>query len=156
MKKILFGLLPIVLLTGCVPKSDLDKARADLEAAKAQNRQLSEELATTKTMLEQSEAEVAELNPLAAKARQIPIRCRFARPEGAGLRLMVRNLSRTPLKLDIGVNAADKPQAFSPTIEPGRFYLLPADLPPGVSIDVVCSGYDTMTLKAPGKAPPKP
>ena len=164
-KKILILLLPVLLL-GCVPKSELEKTQSDLADAQAKIATLEktqsdladaevkiatlqQENETTKSFLEQAEAEVAELKPLAAKARTLPITCVQVKPVlSSGYALNIRNQARTPLRLDVTWTANGRPNTQNFVVDGGQFHTI-TGLVPGDTLTIASEDFDpkTVTIK---------
>jgi hypothetical protein len=155
-KKILILLLPVLLL-GCVPKSELEKTQSDLADAQAkiavlqqENATLQQENEATKSFLEQAEAEVAELKPLAAKARTLPIRWGVTKGIlASGYVLIIHNETITPIRLDVTWTANGRTKPLPSFVLDGvQYHRLPG-LAPGDTLTIESEGFDPMTLTIP-------
>ena len=126
------SLLP-TMLTGCVRKSEYQKSQAELAAAQAKIKTL--------------EAELAQLRPLAAKARQLPISTTINRHAiNAGYNLLITNESRAPLRLAIIVTANGRAKNFSLVVDGGKFAPVPG-LAPHDTVTIGSEGYDSQTIE---------
>jgi hypothetical protein len=105
--------------------------------------ELQGQVSSLTTQLEDSEKQIAELQPLAQKARTLPITFRIDRHAlGAGYTLFTFNRARESLRFTFTVNGNRK---FNTVIDGGRLWMLKG-LATGDSVEVVSDGYDPKTV----------
>jgi hypothetical protein len=107
--------------------------------------ELKSEYAQMKAQHEQDQLKIAELQPLADKARQMPITAKFQKMKDGTSAFALANTSRKTLNLQVTVTRTGKAQTFSPVIEPGKMWLLNGLLL-GEEVDVACEGYESQQL----------
>jgi hypothetical protein len=107
--------------------------------------ELKSEYAQMKAQHEQDQLKIAELQPLADKARQMPITAKFQKMKDGTSAFAVANTSHKTLNLQVTVTRTGKAQTFSPAIEPGKMWLLNGLLL-GEEVDVSCEGYEAQQL----------
>jgi hypothetical protein len=103
------------------------------------------EASQAKAQLAQDELKIAELQPLADKARQMPIVTKFQKMKDGTFAFAVANNSHKTLNLKVNVTRTSKAQTFSPAVEPGKMWLLNG-LILGEEVGVACEGYETQQL----------
>ena len=106
----------------------------------------SEEIVALQGQVEDAEKQIANLQPLAQKARQLPIATRINRhAANAGNNLVIFNRARDSLRLNIAINAGGRVKNVIPVVDGGRMYLI-RSLAPGDSVAISADGYDTTTV----------
>jgi hypothetical protein len=149
MKNSILPLLLAIALAGCAPKSELAKANSDLAAAQEKIKTLEQDLADTRSSLEQAEGEISSLQPLAAKARQLPVRTRIHHVgQGSAYNLVIRNESRTAMRLFVVVTADSHAKTYNSVVEAGKIWVFPR-LAVGDVIEIASEGYDTTKITVP-------
>ena len=139
MKKYIALMLLPLLFMGCVRKSEYEKSQSDL--AKCQS-----DLAAAQEKIKALEAELAQLKPLAAKARQLPIATSINKHAiNAGYNLMISNESRTPLRLAIVVTANGHAKNSSVVVDGGKSHMI-TGLAPHDTVTIGSEGYDPVTI----------
>jgi Tfp pilus assembly protein PilO len=113
--------------------------KSQLQQSKTESEQLQSQLA-------QDESQIAQLQPLANKARQMPIKTQFLKPHGHGYTLVIRNISTTSLRVEVTVTALNK--SLAEVIDGGRTWFVPG-LASGDQIEIVSDGYDSIKLTVP-------
>lgn len=105
--------------------------------------QSQEVVASLTSQLESSEKQIAELQPLAEKARQLPIVVRIDRHAiNAGYNLFTFNRSRDSLRFHFTVNGG---RQFNAVIDGGKFWVLKG-LANGDTVQIDSDGYDAKTV----------
>jgi septal ring factor EnvC (AmiA/AmiB activator) len=113
--------------------------RKELDASKAQTADLQAQLA-------KAQDDVAKLQPLASKARAMPVAATFKKAFwGGGFTLQVRNQNPAPLKVSIAVAGSEKTPPNSATIESGSTYEV-ENLTAGANVVITSDGYDPLNL----------
>lgn len=149
MKKSIFPFFLAIVLAGCVPKSELAKANGDLAASEEKIKTLEQDLASTRAALEQAEGEISTLQPLAAKARQLPVRTRLIHVgQGSAYNLVIRNESRVAMRLFVVVNGDNHSKTYNSVVEGGRIWVFPR-LVAGDSVEIASEGFDTTKVSVP-------
>jgi hypothetical protein len=106
----------------------------------------SEEISALQSQVEDSEKQIAQLQPLAEKARQLPIVTRINRhAANSGYNMIIINRSRDSLRLNIAVTAGGKVKNFIPVVDGNHFFMV-RSLAPGDSVAIGADGYDTTTV----------
>lgn len=113
--------------------------KSQLQQSKAESEQLQSQLA-------QDESQIAQLQPLANRARQMPIKTQFLKPHGNGYTLTIHNISTTSLRVEVTVTALNK--SLAQVINGGRIWFVHG-LASGDQIEIVSDGYDSMKLTVP-------
>jgi hypothetical protein len=107
---------------------------------------LQQENESTEAFLEQAEAEVAALKPLADKARTLPITVRKTKAVlTSGYVLSIYNQARMPLRLDVTWTANGRTNAQTFVIDGGQTHRL-IGLAPGDSLKIASEDFDPMTV----------
>ena len=105
--------------------------------------QSQETVAGLTSQLEDSQKEISELQPLADKARTLPVRLSINRHAlNAGYNVLAFNLSRQSLRFEFTVNGS---KHFNTVIDGGRFFIVKA-LASGDMLTVASDGYDPKTV----------
>jgi len=121
----------------------LTQTQAQITSLTADNTEAKENAAALTSQLEDSQKQIAELQPLAEKARTLPIRLTINQhAANAGYNVLAFNLSRSSLRFVFTVNGARKINAV---IDGGHFYIL-RGLASGDTLAVDSRGYDTKTV----------
>jgi len=114
----------------------INKANSQLAAA-------NEQTASLTSQLEDAQKEIAELQPLANKARTLPVTFRIDHHAlSAGYTLYTFNRSRESLRFHIAVNGG---RTFNPVIDGGKLWML-RGLASGDKVEVSSDGYDPRTI----------
>lgn len=143
MKKYILLLLIPLLFAGCVRKSELDKANLELAKANSTVSQLNAKLDQANVKISALEAEIARLKPLAEEARELPVKTKIIKTTfGSGYTLLVYNLARISLRLEISENGNS---IGSRVIDGGRELPLPR-LAFGDKVVISSNGYDPLTV----------
>ena len=105
--------------------------------------QVAEDNAALTTQLEDSQKQISELQPLAEKARTLPVRLTINRHAlNAGYNVLAFNLSRSSLRFQFTVNGT---RHIAAVIDGGRFFIVKG-LASGDTLAVDSEGYDTKTV----------
>jgi uncharacterized membrane protein YhiD involved in acid resistance len=131
-----FVVAAIVALLFFLQASNL---KSQLQQSKTESEQLQSQLA-------QDESQIAQLQPLANKARQMPIRAKFQKSFGSGYMLQIFNISRTSLRVEVVVTALNK--SLAQVIDGGRFWFV-RGFASGEQIEIKSDGYDSVKLTVP-------
>lgn len=118
-------------------KSQVTDLQTSSDALKAQVEVLQE--ANT-----EKDAKIAQLQPLAEKARHLPVRWRITPPGilgPPGNVLFIFNLERTPLRLQITLNALGRTHSQNHVINGGGFFRI-TQLAMGDHVTLSADGYD--------------
>ncbi len=108
--------------------------------------QAKDESSALRAQLEDAERQISELQPLAQKARKLPISTRVDRHAiNAGYNLMIFNQSRAPLRLSVTVTAVGRSRTFTPVIDGGKLWFV-RGLAPNDTVSIASDGYDTEML----------
>jgi Tfp pilus assembly protein PilO len=113
-------------------KSQLQQSKAELEQLQSQ--------------LAQDESQIAQLQPLADKAKQMPIRTKFQKSFVPGYTLQIFNISRTSLRFEVVVTALNK--SLAQVIDGGRFWFV-RGFASGDQIEIKSDGYNSVKLTVP-------
>jgi len=118
----------------------LSRLQKELDQAKGQNEDLSAKLA-------KAEAGIAKLQPLAVKARVLPVSATIEKVSfwSAGFTMHVRNLNSSPLNVNITIGASGKTPSMSATIEGGGTLNI-GNLAAGADVVIASEGYDPAKL----------
>lgn len=133
-----------LLCLGCVPRSRLDHANAELAAAQVKIKSLEHDLATTRAALDQARADAAKTAPATTSAHALPIKTRLFR-RGREFLLIVKNESPSPLRLAVTVSAVGRWITAAPIIDPSGDWRLP-QLLPGDTVELTSDGYDPQKI----------
>jgi|GEM_PF-6620535 len=148
LKQIYSSAFPLVtlsiLLMGCVPKSQLEKAQTDLADAQAKIKSLEHDVATTHEALGRAEAELSQFRPPAANAGALPITTRLRR-HGTEFQLAITNQSKAPLRLNITVSAVGRWITAAPIIDGEGEWHLP-QLQTGDVVEIASDGYASQKI----------
>jgi outer membrane murein-binding lipoprotein Lpp len=137
------------LLAGCVPKSELVKANSDLAESQEKIKSLEQDLVSTKSALEEAESEISKLQPLADKARQLPVRTRLNHiGVGSAYTLVFRNESRVAMRFFVVITSASHAKTYNSVIEAGKIWVLPR-LAAGDVVEIASEGFDTYKVSVP-------
>jgi uncharacterized phage infection (PIP) family protein YhgE len=121
-------------------KTNSEQLQLQLQQSKAESEQLQSQLA-------EDESQIAQLQPLANKARQMPITHKFVKSLfGPGYWLEVINISRTSLRFEVTVAALNK--SFSLVIDGGKVGIV-RGFASGDQIEIKSDGYDSVKLTVP-------
>jgi len=113
-------------------RKELDQARSQTEDLKAQ--------------LTKAQGEIAKMQPLAAKARALPVATTFEKSFwSSGATLHVKNLSSQPLKVEISLAGAANAASKTATIAGGAT-LDVQDLAAGAHVVIASDGFDPANL----------
>jgi hypothetical protein len=118
------------------------------DAATVENAQDKEQIATLTGQLEDAQKEISELQPLANKARTMPIALRIDRHAlNAGYNLFVYNRARISLRFHYTINGNEvhAGKGARPVIDGGRFAIIPG-LASGDVVKIDSEGYDDRTI----------
>jgi len=108
--------------------------------------QAKEESMALQSQLADAEKQVSELQPLAHKARKLPVSTRLVKHAfNAGYNLSVFNQSRAPIRLSITVTVMGRATTHTPVIDGGRVWFLNG-LAPSDTVTLASEGYDTETI----------
>jgi hypothetical protein len=113
--------------------------KSQLQQSKTESEQLQSQLA-------QDESQIAQLQPLANKARQMPVRTKFQKSFGPGYVLQIFNVSRTSLRVEVTVAALNK--SLAQVVDGGRFWFV-RGFASGDQIEIKSDGYDSIKLSVP-------
>jgi uncharacterized membrane protein YhiD involved in acid resistance len=113
--------------------------KSQLQQSKAESEQLQSQLA-------EDESQIAQLQPLADKARQMPIRTKFQKSLGPGYMLQIFNISRTSLRVEVVVTALNK--SLAQVIDGGRLWIV-RGFASGDQIEIKSDNYDSVKLAVP-------
>jgi predicted nucleic acid-binding Zn-ribbon protein len=117
------------------------RLRRELDEAKRQSGEL-------KSQLARAQDELAKLQPLAVKARALPVETTLEKDFWArGFTMHVRNLNTDPLKVKITIGGSAKASVQSATIEGGGL-LNVENLPAGAKLVIESAGYNTLSVTA--------
>jgi len=118
----------------------LSQLRRELDQAKGQNGDLMAQLA-------RAQGDIAKLQPLAVKARFLPVSVTFEKPSfwSNEFTMHVRNMNPDPLKVNITIGGSRKAPSASATIE-GDGTINIANLPAGAKVVIASEGYDPANL----------
>jgi hypothetical protein len=104
---------------------------------------LDEQVATLTSQLEDSEKQIAQLQPLAQKARELPVVVRINRHAlTPGYTLITINQSRSSLRFKFVVNGG---RTFGRVIDAGKLWLLNG-LASGDKVSIESEGYDAKEI----------
>ena len=119
----------------------LSGLRRELDQAKSQTEEM-------KAQLAKARGDLAKLQPLALKARALPLATSFEKNFwDRALTMHVKNLNPDPLTVRITVVGMGKASAKSATIESGRS-LNVGNLAEGAKVVIESAGYDALTVTA--------
>lgn len=138
----------VLLDVGCVRKSDLDASlqkNADLEKQVAEQ---SMTISKLQVELTQTKAEIAQLQPLAAKARTLPVTTRLVKGRGAGYTLFLMNEAREALRFSIKITSLGKTHTATQVVDGGHGWPLPG-LASSDTVEIESEGYDPTLVKIP-------
>jgi hypothetical protein len=113
---------------------------------KSQLQESKTELEQVQSQLAQDESQIAQLQPLADKARQMPIRTKFLKSFGSGYALQIFNISRTSLRFEAVVTSLNK--SLAQVVDGGQFWYV-RGFASGDQIEIRCDGYDSIKLSVP-------
>lgn len=114
--------------------------KSQLQQSKNESEQLQSQLA-------QDESQIAQLQPLANKARQMPITTKIQKSmKGAGFVLEIFNISRTSLRIEVVATALN--QNLTRVIDVGRPWFV-GGFASGDQIEIKSDGYDSVKLLVP-------
>lgn len=119
------------------------QAQATIASLTAENTEEKESNAALTSQVEESQKQIAELQPLAEKARTLPIRLTINKhAANAGYNVFAFNLARSSLRFVFTINGGRKINAV---IDGGKFFVIRA-LASGDTLSVDSNGYDTKTV----------
>jgi cell division protein FtsB len=119
------------------------QAQATITSLTAENAEAKDNVAALTSQVEESQKQIAELQPLAEKARTLPIRLTINQhAANAGYNVFAFNLSRSSLRFVFTINGGRKINAV---IDGGKFFVIRA-LASGDTLAVDSKGYDTKTV----------
>jgi hypothetical protein len=102
-----------------------------------------EQVASLTGQLEDAQKEIADLQPLANKARTLPVAFRIDHHAlSAGYTLYTFNRARESLRFHVTVNGG---RNFNPVIDGGKLWML-RGLATGDKVEVSSEGYDARTV----------
>ena len=148
-------------------KSDLGRSQAWLKASEQRAVDLSKQLEETGHQLEQAKSKITGLEPLAAKAREMPVSASFRKALlGSGYVLTLRNKTAKSLPLNVAISDADAERKTSfrvvvdgsisshdgfSTPGPAREigYAEGWAFASGDSVEISCAGFDSIRAKVP-------
>jgi hypothetical protein len=143
--KALVGSLSVALIfIACLAAYFVYRGNQFEEQATALNGQV----ASLTSQLEDAQKEIIALQPLAEKARTMPVVFRIDRHAlNAGYNLYVINRARISLRFTYTVNGREVRggRAASPVIDGGRFTIIPG-LASGDVVKIASDGYDDKTV----------
>jgi uncharacterized membrane protein len=108
--------------------------------------QADEQISALTTQLEDAEKQIAQLQPLAEKARVLPVITHLNKHAlAAGYDLLTSNRSRESLRFRFTVEAMGRQRSYAAVIDGGRFFILHG-LASGDKITIESEGYDPVTV----------